>query len=135
MAHCKAVINKNKTDPNIRPSQLRIPTLDIRKNPRKSGNRGREKVLPAPRDDERTSSVQRYRLLRISRKNPGSGHLLVLTQLTQNCIKTHVWPDKVSLVGPLALNESEAFADGALIANEEQPAFATGVDHELVALC
>ena len=44
-------------------------------------------------------------------------------------------PDKVPLVGPLALNESEAVADGALVADEEQPAGAFGVGVELVALC
>jgi hypothetical protein len=45
-------------------------------------------------------------------------HLLTLAQLAQDSVEAHSWPDEVALVGPLALNEGEAVADRALVANE-----------------
>jgi hypothetical protein len=42
--------------------------------------------------------------------------------------------DEIPLVGPLALDESETVADGALVTDEEQAAGAFGVGVEFVAL-
>jgi hypothetical protein len=61
--------------------------------------------------------------------------LLLLAQLAQNSVKTDALLDEIPLVGPLALNESEAVADGALIADKEQATGAFRVGVEFVALC
>jgi hypothetical protein len=61
-------------------------------------------------------------------------YLLALAQLTQHGVKTDPRPHEVPLVGPLALDESEAVADGALVADEEQAAGTVRVGVEFVAL-
>ena len=60
--------------------------------------------------------------------------MFALAQLTQNGVEADSWPDEVPLVGPLALDEGEAVADGALVADEKQAAGSVGVGVELVAL-
>ena len=61
-------------------------------------------------------------------------YLLALAQLAQHSVETDTGPDEVPLVSPLALDESKAVADGALVADEEEAAGTGGIGLELVAL-
>jgi hypothetical protein len=102
----------------IKDSQFRLSVIYSRKNSAESTHRGSEEVLTTFRHHERTHSIQLDRLCRILREQAGDVHLLALAQLTQDSVKADSRPDKVALVGPLALNEGEATADGALVADE-----------------
>lgn len=68
------------------------------------------------------------------REQPSDVYLFALAQLIQNGVEADSWPDEVPLVGPLALDEGEAVADGALVADEKEPAGAVGVGVKFVAL-
>lgn len=115
-------------------SQVLLPLLNPRQDTVKRTHRRREEVLAAPRDHERAHGVQLDRSLRILRKQAGDVDLFALAQLAQNSVETDPRPDEVALIGPLALDESEAVADGALVADEEEAAGAGGVGLEFVAL-
>jgi hypothetical protein len=68
------------------------------------------------------------------REQAGDVYLLALTLLAQDGVETDSRPDEVALVGPLALDEGKAVADGALVADEEEAAGSVGVGVEFVAL-
>jgi hypothetical protein len=68
------------------------------------------------------------------REQASDVYLLALAQLTQHSVEADSRPDEVALVGPLALDEGEAVAYGALVADEEEAASAVGVGVEFVTL-
>lgn len=127
------IIQRQVTFPH--PSQILLPLIHTRQNSTKRTHRRREKVLAALRDHERAhGGVQLHCPFRILREQTRDIYLLAFTQLAQKSVETDSWPDEVPLVSPLALNESEAVADGALVADEEEAAGAGGIGLELVAL-
>jgi hypothetical protein len=99
-------------------SQFRLSVVYSRENPAESTHRRSEKILSASRHHKRTHSIQLDSLFRILREQASDIHLLTLAQLAQDSVEAHSRPDEVALVGPLALNEGEAVADRALVANE-----------------
>jgi hypothetical protein len=68
------------------------------------------------------------------REQAGDVYLFALAQLAQHSVEANSESDEVPLVGPLALDEGEAVADGALVTDEEEAAGAGGVGVEFVAL-
>lgn len=61
-------------------------------------------------------------------------HLFAFAKLAQDGVKADPLLHKVSLVGPLTLDEREAIADSALVADKQQTTGAFGVGVEFVSL-
>jgi hypothetical protein len=115
-------------------SQILLSLLHTRQYPAQRTHRRREEVLAASRDHERRYCVQLDCFLCILWEQAGNVYLFALAQLAQDGVEADSRPDEVPLIGPLALDEGEAIADGALVADEEEAASAVGVGVEFVAL-